>query len=86
MKKHENLILLLLVVLIAAVPLIWNSGAEFGGADDQVKDVVAEINPDYKPWFAAIWSPPSSEVESFFLSVIGSAFSGGVGPTGLPDH
>ena len=34
MKKHENLILLLLVVLIAAVPLIWNSGAEFGGADD----------------------------------------------------
>ena len=46
MKKHENLILLLLVVLIAAVPLIWNAGAEFGGADDQVKDVVAEINPD----------------------------------------
>ena len=51
MKKHENLILLLLVVLIAAVPLVWNAGAEFGGADDQVKDVVAEINPDYKPWF-----------------------------------
>ena len=27
MKKHENLILLLLVVLIAAVPLIWNAGS-----------------------------------------------------------
>ena len=77
MKKHENLILLLLVVLIAAFPLVWNAGAEFGGADDQVKDVVAGINPDYKPWFAAIWSPPSSEVESFLFALqaaIGAGF------------
>ena len=79
MKKHENLILLLLVVLIAAFPLVWNAGAEFGGADDQVKDVVAEINPDYKPWFAAIWSPPSTEVESFLFALqaaIGAGFTG----------
>ena len=31
MKKHENLILILLVVAIAAFPLIWKAGAEFGG-------------------------------------------------------
>ena len=49
MKKYENLILLALVALLAAMPLVWNAGAEFGGADDQVKDVVAAINPDYKP-------------------------------------
>ena len=60
MKKHENLILILLVIAIAAFPLIWKAGAEFGGADDKVKDVVAEINPEYKPWFESIWSPPSA--------------------------
>ena len=79
MKKHENLILLLLVVLIAAFPLVWNVGAEFGGADDQVKDVVAEINPDYKPWFSAIWSPPSSEVESFLFALQAAAGAGFIG-------
>lgn len=79
MKKYENWILILLVVAIAAFPLLWNAGAEFGGADDQVKDVVAEINPDYKPWFSAIWEPPSKEVESFLFALqagIGAAFIG----------
>ena len=79
MKKYENLILLSLVVLLAAVPLVWNSGAEFGGADDQVKDVVAAINPDYKPWFESLWSPPSTEVESFLFALqaaIGAGFIG----------
>lgn len=79
MKKHENLILILLVVALVAVPLIWKAGAEFGGADDQVKDVVAEINPDYKPWFNALWTPPSAEVESFLFALqaaIGAGFIG----------
>ena len=79
MKKYENLILLALVALLAAKPLDWNAGAEFGGADDQVKDVVAAINPDYKPWFESIWSPPSAEVESFLLALqaaIGAGFIG----------
>ena len=79
MKKYENLILILLVVAIAAFPLIWKSGALFGGTDDQVNDVVAQINPNYKPWFGAIWSPPSAEVESFLFAVqaaIGAGFIG----------
>ena len=78
MKKYENLILLALVALLAAMPLVWNAGAEFGGADDQVKDVVAAINPDYKPWFESIWSP-SAEVESFLFALqaaIGAGFIG----------
>ena len=73
MKKHENLILILLVVALVAFPLIWKAGSEFGGADDQVKDVVAEINPEYKPWFEAIWSPPSTEVESFLFALQAAA-------------
>ena len=53
--------------------------SEFGGADDQVKDVVAEINPEYKPWFEAIWSPPSAEVESILFALQAAAGAGFIG-------
>jgi len=79
MKKYENLILILLVVAIVAFPLIWKAGAEFGGADDQVKDVVGEINPDYKPWFKSFWTPPSAEVESFLFAVQAAIGAGVIG-------
>ena len=79
MKKHENLILILLVIALVVFPLIWKAGSEFGGADDQVKDVVAEINPEYKPWFEAIWSPPSAEVESFLFALQAVAGAGFIG-------
>ena len=79
MKKHENLILILLVIALVVFPLIWKAGSEFGGADDQVKDVVAEINPEYKPWFEAIWSPPSAEVESFLFALQAAAGAGFIG-------
>ena len=79
MKKHENLILILLVIALVVFPLIWKAGSEFGGADDQVKDVVAEINPEYKPWFEAIWSPPSTEVESFLFALQAAAGAGFIG-------
>lgn len=79
MKKYENLILIVLVVAIVAFPLIWKAGAEFGGADDQVKDVVGEINPDYKPWFKSLWTPPSAEVESFLFAVQAAIGAGVIG-------
>jgi cobalt/nickel transport protein len=79
MKKHENLILILLVVALVAFPLVWKAGSDFGGSDDKVQDVVSEINPDYQPWFSAIWKPPSAEIESFLFAVqagIGAGFIG----------
>jgi len=75
----QNLILLALVALIAAFPLVWNSAAEFGGADDKIKDVVAEVRPDYEPWINAWWKPPSAEVESFLFALqaaLGAGFLG----------
>ena len=77
--KRQNLILILLVVVIAAFPLIWNAKAEFGGADDKVKDVVAEIQPEYKAWYSAWWTPPSAEVESFLFALQAALGAGFVG-------
>jgi cobalt/nickel transport protein len=77
MKK--NLLLLLVVVLLAVIPLFIQKGAEFGGADGQAEQVISEIAPDYKPWFNAIWEPPSGEIESLLFALqaaIGAGFIG----------
>ena len=65
---QKNLILVLLVVLIAAVPLWLLPNAEFGGADGQAEEAIMELNPDYEPWFEPILEPASGEVESLLSS------------------
>ena len=67
--SKNTLLLLLLIVGIAVFPLIFNSEAEFEGADGQGGDVIAEINPDYEPWAEPLWEPPSGEVESLLFSL-----------------
>lgn len=67
--SKKNLLLLLLIVGIAVFPLIFNSGADFEGADDQGGDVIGEIDPDYEPWAEPLWEPPSGEVESLLFSL-----------------
>lgn len=74
---QKNAILLLLVVAIILIPFIIQQGAEFGGADGRAEEIIGEVRPDYQPWFASLWEPPSSEVESFLFAVqaaLGSGF------------
>ncbi len=79
MTMRKNILLLLLAVVIAVVPLIWHSGAAFGGSDDKAKDVIGEINPDYKPWFSSLWEPPSAEVETLLFSLQAALGAGFIG-------
>ncbi len=78
-KKKTNLILLVLVVLIAVVPLLFNSGAEFGGADGEAEGLITEINPDYEPWFGSLYEPASGEIESLLFSVQAALGAGVIG-------
>lgn len=74
---QKNMILFLLIVVLVAVPFIIQQGAEFGGADGRAEEIIGEVRPDYQPWFASLWEPPSSEVESFLFAVqaaLGSGF------------
>jgi cobalt/nickel transport protein len=64
-----NLILILFVIIIAAVPLALQKKAAFTGSDDQAKKAITDIDPNYKPWFKSIWVPPSGEVESLLFAV-----------------
>ncbi len=77
MKK--NLIILLAVVAIAVLPLIFLKNASFNGADGQAKQVISQLDPNYRPWFKSIWTPPSSEVEGLMFAVqaaVGAGFLG----------
>ncbi len=83
MKKHQNLLLILAVFLLALLPL-WvvqpvADGEIFAGADGEAMDAISVISPDYEPWFHSFWEPPSAEIESLlfaFQAALGGGFIG----------
>lgn len=75
----RNMLLLVAIVIIVIIPLIFNSGAEYGGADGEAEEMITEIQPSYEPWYSSIYEPPSGEIESLLFvlqGVIGAAFIG----------
>ncbi len=66
---RQNLILLAAAAIIALIPLFMTFEKEeiFGGADGEAQAAITEIRPDYRPWFSAIWEPPSKEIESLLF-------------------
>ncbi|WP_406660120.1 energy-coupling factor ABC transporter substrate-binding protein [Methanolobus sp. ZRKC3] len=63
-----------IVVLLFAVQFFYgiaaNPGSEFGGADGQAEDVIAEVSPGYEPWFEGIgFEPPGGETESLLFAL-----------------
>ncbi len=58
--------LILAVVVLAVLPLIFVRG-EYGGADGEAEEAIAEIQPDYEPWFNPIIELPSGEIESLLF-------------------
>ena len=73
----KNALLLVIVAVLAFAPLFLTRGAQFAGADDQAKNAISTLNPNYVPWFKPFWTPPSAEVESFLFALqaaIGSGF------------
>lgn len=75
-SKKKNIILFILVIAIVILPLMINSKAEYGGADDAAEEAITEISPGYKPWFSSIWEPPSGEIESLIFAVQASLGTG----------
>lgn len=77
--RYKNLILLLIVVILIAVPFFLKGSAEYNGADVQAGQAISQVAPNYQPWFKPLWEPPSGEVETFmfaFQSAIGAGFIG----------
>ncbi len=70
--KHENIILLTIVIILMAAPMFMYSGlgedeGYFGGADGAGADAITETG--YEPWFESFWEPPSGEIESLLFAL-----------------
>ncbi|MGQ9922108.1 MAG: energy-coupling factor ABC transporter substrate-binding protein [Desulfobacca sp.] len=89
MKRYQNLWLLLGVVVLMVLPLMVvdrpapGPGQQeveiFGGADDQAKEMVAQIRPDYQPWFQPILEPASGEIASLLFALQAALGAGFIG-------
>ena len=73
---QKNLILIVLVVILAAIPLVICRGAEFGGADGEAESLVFELQPDYEPIFSPLLEPTSGEIESLLFALQAAIGSG----------
>lgn len=89
MKRHVNWLLLLAVVLLAALPLwlVEKPAADaagkpveiFAGADNKARDLIGEIAPDYRPWFAPLMEPASAEIASLLFALQAALGAGFIG-------
>ena len=73
---QKNLILIVLVVVLAAIPLVVCREAEFGGADGEAESLVFELQPDYEPIFSPLLEPASGEIESLLFALQAAIGSG----------
>ena len=89
MKRYQNLLLLLAVVALVALPL-WMikkpaPGPDgkvveiFTGADDKAKDVIGSMAPGYKPWAKPLMEPPSAEIGSLLFALQAALGTGFIG-------
>lgn len=76
--KQSNWLLLSAVIALAVFPLVFVRG-DYGGADGQAEAAIGELQPDYEPWFASIYQPPSKEIESLLFSVQAALGAGVIG-------
>ena len=65
----KNWLLILLVLILAIAPLFIATGSEFGGADGEAETAITDIRPDYVPWAAPLFEPPSGEIESVLFAL-----------------
>jgi cobalt/nickel transport protein len=78
MKRKTLLALFICAFIIIGSIIIGNKG-EFGGADGQIQDVIAEVDSTYEPWFESFWTPPSGEIESLLFALQAALGAGFIG-------
>jgi len=74
--KRTTLLIVCAVILLAIIPLLMNKHAAFEGADGQAEEMIAQIAPNYTPWFQNFFEPPSGEIESLLFSLQAAIGSG----------
>lgn len=89
MKRHLNILVLIAVVLLTALPL-WlvqtpAPGLDgkpvevFAGADNKAMALVGELAPNYVPWLKPMIEPASSEIASLLFALQAALGAGFIG-------
>jgi cobalt/nickel transport protein len=61
---------IVVIILLAAIPLILVQDSEFGGADGAGSEVIESIAPEYdSSWTTNWWEPPGGETESMLFAL-----------------
>lgn len=79
MSKKATVCLIVLIMILAAAPLVLRAGSEFGGADMQAEAVVKQIDPGYTSWAKPLIQLPSGEVESLLFALQAALGAGFIG-------
>jgi cobalt/nickel transport protein len=75
-SAQGNWWLVLSVIALAILPPFLIDG-KYTGADGEAEKMIREIEPNYQPWFKAIFEPASAEIENL-LFVSQAAIGAGV--------
>jgi cobalt/nickel transport protein len=77
------------IILLTVLPLWFatvppaETGSEapaaFSGADSRALHAIGAIAPDYKPWFAPLFEPPSGEIASLLFALQAAIGAGVIG-------
>jgi cobalt/nickel transport protein len=78
-NKLKNWLLIGGVVALTVMPLFIVKDGKFGGADDQGKEAITQLNPDYKPWFESLMQPASSEIAGLLFALQAALGAGVLG-------
>lgn len=89
MKRYQNLLLLVAVAALMALPL-WmvkkplpgpdgKKGEIFTGTDDKAKELIGSTAPDYRPWAKPLMEPPSGEISSLLFALQAALGAGFIG-------
>ncbi len=79
LRSGLTVLLVVIVIILAATPLFLHRGSEFGGADSEAESAIAELAPDYEPWFSPVFEPPGSETESLLFALQAALGAGFIG-------
>jgi len=76
--SQGNWAIVLAAIALALLPLLFVQG-EYGGADEEAEAAIANIRPEYEPWFGDLIEPASGEIESLLFASQAAISAGIVG-------
>lgn len=84
MGRTATLLIVAAIVAILAVPALLGDdggtgGEPFAGTDTQATAAIGSLAPDYRPWAAPLWVPPSASIESGLFALQAALGAGALG-------